>query len=156
MKENEKTLHIEGYASLFDQLDLSNDLVRRGAYAASLLTRGPGGIRMLFQHDATEPIGVWDTIREDHCGLFVRGRVFTEGPVGRMAAALINRGAIDGLSIGFRTKRARKKPQSRELLEIELWEVSIVTFPMLPQARLSVAANAGRIATHPMAISLAS
>ncbi len=156
MKENKKITHIAGYASLFDQRDLSNDLVRRGAYSASLLGRGSSGIRMLFQHDASEPIGVWDLIKEDHRGLFVQGRVFNEGPVGRMAAALVNRGAIDGLSIGFRTKRAKKHAQTRELLEIELWEISIVTFPMLPQARLSVVANAGRAAPHPMAVSMAS
>ncbi len=156
MKENHNTIHIEGYASIFDQQDLSADLVRQGAFSASLLTRGASGIRMLFQHDATEPIGVWDLISEDHKGLFVRGRVFSDGPVGCTASALIKRGAIDGLSIGFRTRRAKKSTQIRELYEIELWEVSIVTFPMLPQARLRIVGNAGRSAIHPVANSLAS
>ncbi len=153
MKEN--SLRIEGYASLFDQRDLASDLVRRGAFAASLLSRGARGIRMLFQHQASEPVGVWDSIREDARGLYVRGRLFADGPVGRTAFALVSRGAIDGLSIGFRTIRERKSASGRELLEIELWEVSIVTFPMLPQARLRIADNAGRSAPLPVAASLA-
>ncbi len=151
----EEALRIEGYASLFDQRDLASDLVRRGAFAASLLTRGAPGIRMLFQHQASEPIGVWDSIREDVRGLYVRGRLFAEGPVGRTATALVGRGAVDGLSIGFRTLRERKSEKGRELLEIELWEVSIVTFPMLPQARLRIVKDAGRSAPLPVAASLA-
>ncbi len=156
MKKNQNTLYIEGYASIFDRQDLSSDLVRRGAFAASLLSRGAGGIRMLFQHDASEPVGVWDSIKEDHKGLYVQGRIFAAGPLGRTTTALVKRGAIDGLSIGFRTKRARKLSKVRELFEIELWEVSIVTFPMLPQARLSIAVKTGRFAPHPVAASLAS
>ncbi len=155
MKQNNDALHIEGYASLFDRQDLTADLVRRGAFSASLISRGSTGIRMLFQHDASEPIGVWDDIREDHIGLKVRGRVFVDGAMGRTATALVGRGAIDGLSIGFRTRRAKKHANFRELFEIELWEVSIVTFPMLPQARLRIATNADRAATPPVAASLA-
>ena len=153
MKEN--VIRIEGYASLFDSRDLASDLVRRGAFAASLMSRGASGVRMLFQHQASEPVGVWDSIREDARGLFVRGRLFAEGPLGRTAFALVKRGAIDGLSIGFRTRRERKSGPGRELLEIELWEVSIVTFPMLPQARLSIVEDAGRSAPIPVAASLA-
>jgi len=156
MKENEGIIPIEGYASLFDRQDLAFDLVRRGAFAASLISKGASGIRMLFQHDASEPIGVWDSIREDHQGLWVKGRVFSDGPLGRTAAALVRRGAIDGLSIGFRTRRASKRAQVRELLEIELWEVSIVTFPMLPQARLRIVNANNRFVANPVAASLAS
>ncbi len=156
MKENEGIIPIEGYASLFDRQDLAFDLVRRGAFAASLISKGAPGVRMLFQHDASEPIGVWDSILEDHQGLWVKGRVFSDGPLGRTAAALVRRGAIDGLSIGFRTRRARKRAQVRELLEIELWEVSIVTFPMLPQARLRIVNAHDRFVANPVAASLAS
>jgi len=156
MKQNENIIHIAGYASLFDREDLASDLVRRGAFSASLISRRARDVRMLFQHDATEPIGVWDFMREDHKGLFVQGRVFTDGPVGRTASALIRRQAIDGLSIGFRTRRARKNAKVRELLEIELWEVSIVTFPMLPQARLHVVNNVSGQVANPVAVSLAS
>ncbi len=156
MKYNTKAVFIEGYASLFDRADLAADLVRRGAFSASLLSRGAGGIRMLFQHDVSEPVGVWDSIREDHKGLWVRGRVFADGPAGKTASALISKAAIDGLSIGFQTKRAKKHKQYRELLELELWEISIVTFPMLPQARLHVVNSADDAVENPLAVRLAS
>ncbi|WP_421792263.1 HK97 family phage prohead protease [Hyphobacterium sp.] len=136
-------LRIEGYASLFGLADLNKDIVRRGAFARGLQRRGIKGVRMLFQHDAGEPVGVWDEIREDSEGLFVSGRVLMAGPRGRATAELIRQGAVDGLSIGFRTERfAPRSGGGRELQHIDLWEVSIVTFPMLPQARLRVAAPA--------------
>src|SRR5690606_4876994 len=67
-----------GYTSLFGRVDLGKDVVEKGAFAQSLKARGPGGIRMLFQHDPAEPIGVWTEIREDERGLFVRGRLSKE------------------------------------------------------------------------------
>lgn len=92
---------------------------------------------MLWQHDPAHPIGVWDEVREDARGLFVKGRILTDVEKGREAAALIQAGAIDGLSIGYRTKRATKNDKGQRLLtELELWEVSLVTFPMLPTARV--------------------
>ena len=116
----------------FDQADHSGDIVRRGAFAASLRRRAASGVRMLFQHDAGEPVGVWDAIEEDSRGLYVRGRILGDAPRGRAALALVRNGAVDGLSIGFRTIRAQPRPGGgRELLELDLWEVSVVTFPML-------------------------
>ncbi|MEM6466791.1 MAG: HK97 family phage prohead protease, partial [Pseudomonadota bacterium] len=94
-------------------------------------------IRMLWQHDPTQPIGIWDEVREDPKGLYVRGRLLTEVQRGREALALLEAGAIDGLSIGYRTKKAEPTASGRKLLEVELWEVSVVTFPMLPQARVN-------------------
>jgi HK97 family phage prohead protease len=92
---------------------------------------------MLWQHDPSEPIGVWDEIHEDNRGLWVKGRLLTEVSRGAEAAALIAAGAIEGLSIGYRTKCARKREDGRRILtEVELWEVSLVTFPMLPTARV--------------------
>ena len=132
-------LEMAGYASLFDEPDHGGDIVRRGAFAASLKRRAASGVRMLFQHDSGEPVGVWDVIAEDARGLFVRGRILGDAPRGRAALALVRHGAVDGLSIGFRTVKARPRPGGgRELLEIDLWEVSIVTFPMLAGARLKV------------------
>ncbi len=132
-------LEMAGYASLFDEADHSGDIVRRGAFAASLARRGAAGVRMLFQHDAGEPVGVWDAITEDARGLYVRGRILGDAPRGRAALALVRNGAVDGLSIGFRTLASRPRPGGgRELIDIDLWEVSIVTFPMLAGARLSV------------------
>ena len=67
-----------GYASLFDRVDLGRDVVSRGAFRDSLAKRGAGGIKLLFQHDPNQVIGVWDEIREDARGLFVRGRLLPD------------------------------------------------------------------------------
>lgn len=136
-----------GYASVFGEADLARDVVEPGAFAASLARRGVAGIKMLWHHDPAEPIGTWTEIREDARGLAVRGRILTELARGREALVLLRAGAVDGLSIGFRTVRARpeapgRKGAGRRLLEVDLWEISLVTFPMLPAAR--VAAVKGR------------
>ena len=130
-------LVVEGYASLWGRADLNGDVVARGAFAESL-ARG-GSIRMLHQHEARAPIGVWDTVVEDAAGLFVRGRIFDGSAEARFAQALARAGALDGLSIGFRAVRARREGALRVLVEVELWEVSLVTFPMLPGARFRIA-----------------
>ena len=89
---------------------------------------------MLWQHDPARPIGVWDEVREDARGLYVKGRLLLEVQAAREAHVLLQAGAIDGLSIGYRTLRAEKAASGQRLLhEIELWEVSLVTFPMLPR-----------------------
>ena len=130
---------IEGYASLFGKADQGGDVVETGAYAASLERLAKTGcrVKMLWQHDPVLPIGIWDEVREDARGLWVKGRILTDVEKGREAAALIAAGAIDGLSIGYRTVRARKNDKGVRLLsELELWEVSLVTFPMQPDARV--------------------
>lgn len=135
---------IEGYASLFGAGDRGGDVVQKGAYAASLrrLEREGRAVRMLWQHDPAQPIGLWEEVREDDRGLWVRGRLLPEVARAREAAALIAAGAIDGLSIGYRTVKAGKNDRGQRLLqELELWEVSLVTFPMLPSARVSAKAN---------------
>ena len=133
-----------GYASVFGEVDLGKDQVERGAFRKSLSQRGAEGVRMLFQHDPSEPIGAWKTIREDSRGLYVEG-VLADG-VARAGEVrqLIRNGALDGLSIGFRTVRARTDAKSgvRRILEADLWEISIVTFPMLPSARVQNIKNA--------------
>jgi len=130
---------ISGYASLFNAEDKGGDVVQKGAYTASLarLSKAGGKVKMLWQHDPMQPIGVWDEIYEDDKGLFVKGRLLTEVQVGREAMILLQAGAIDGLSIGYRTVRAEKSAKGRLLHEIDLWEVSMVTFPMLPEARVA-------------------
>lgn len=126
-----------GYASLFGEEDLGRDVIMAGAFRRSLERRGAFGIRMLFQHDPGEPVGRWTVVREDGRGLYVEGRL-TPG-VARAAelSALLFDRAIDGLSIGFQTVRAKtdRKGGVRRILEADLWEISIVTFPMLPTAR---------------------
>ena len=130
---------IEGYASLFWTRDLNEDVTAAGAFAASLARTGPAGVKMLYQHEAQAPVGVWDEVVEDGRGLFVRGRILAVTPQARLAAALVRAGAVDGLSIGFRTVKARpdESGRLRVLTEVELWEVSVVTFPMLPGAKIT-------------------
>jgi HK97 family phage prohead protease len=123
----------EGYASLFGVPDGAGDVVAPGAFAASLRKRPARDVRMLYQHFAHEPIGVWDQVREDARGLYVRGRLTLDVTRAREVRALIADGALNGLSIGFRTVRARRDAASglRTLTEVELWEISVVTFPLL-------------------------
>lgn len=133
---------IRGYASLFGLTDEGGDTVAPGAFAASLARRGKG-VKLLWQHDPHQPIGVWETLREDARGLYVEGRLLTELRQGAEAAALLKAGAVDGLSIGYRAVRAEKQSGGgRRLVEVDLWEVSLVTFPMLTQARARPAAAA--------------
>lgn len=137
---------IEGYASLFGARDQGGDVVMPGAYGASLgrLQARGAGVKMLWQHDPTQPIGIWDEVREDATGLWVKGRLLTEVEKGREAAALLTAGAIDGLSIGYRTLRSERDAKGRRLLqELELWEVSLVTFPMLAEARVAAKSDRG-------------
>jgi HK97 family phage prohead protease len=129
----------EGYASLFETEDMGHDVVVRGAFADSLRAKGAAGIKMLFQHDPAEPIGVWEEIREDARGLYVRGRLMTAVSKAREVLSLMRAGALDGLSIGFKAQKTQRESRSgvRRLLKLDLWEISVVTFPMLPQARVS-------------------
>ncbi|GLK76002.1 hypothetical protein GCM10008171_12560 [Methylopila jiangsuensis] len=137
---------VSGYASLFGVVDLGRDVVAPGAFSGSLERRGANGVRFLFQHDPAEPIGAWERIAEDARGLRVEGRLNLAVARARELRALLRQGALDGLSIGFRPVRAARMAGGvRRLVEIDLWEISIVTFPMLPGARVG-AAKAGRLA----------
>ncbi|WP_374513191.1 HK97 family phage prohead protease [Brevundimonas sp.] len=142
MSRADAGLPIAGYASLWGVADLNRDVVARGAFAASLAKSGAGGVRMLHQHEGRAIVGVWDELVEDEQGLFVRGRILDWSAEARFAGALARAGAMDGLSIGFRSVRARRAGALRVLVEVDLWEVSLVTFPMLPGARFRPAVPA--------------
>lgn len=128
-----------GYASLFDVPDLTNDVIAPGAFAETLARRGARNIKLLFQHDAAQPIGVWKSLREDSRGLHAEGQLTLDNTKARDILALLRSGAIDGLSIGFRAVDATRVGKSgpRRLTRIDLWEISVVTFPMLPGARVT-------------------
>lgn len=130
-------MRISGYASLFGKRDLGGDIVRRGAFAASLLSLKDGQLPMLFAHETVEPIGVWHRMFEDTSGLFVSGDIFLGDTRADRTARLVRSGALNGLSIGYRTARSRPSRGGRELIELDLWEVSIVAFPMLRAARIT-------------------
>jgi HK97 family phage prohead protease len=126
----------EGYASVFGIVDQGMDVVERGAFRKSL---GSRKVKMLWQHDMSQPIGVWDDIYEDERGLFVRGRLLKEVEKGREAMALLRAGAIDSMSIGYRTIESMPEGDGRvrKLTEVDLFEISLVTFPMLPDAKVT-------------------
>ncbi len=127
-----------GYASVFNRLDAGGDMVLPGAFRQSLTNRR-GRIRLLFQHDPKEVVGQWEALGEDRHGLFVAGRLVPGVPRADALRRLIETGALDGLSIGFRTVRATREAGTghRRLHEIDLYEVSIVTFPMMEDARIA-------------------
>lgn len=135
---------VEGYASLFGAIDQARDMVVRGAFAQTLRQKSVQRVPMLFQHDPAEPVGVWLELREDERGLYARGRLIPEVARGRELLALIRSGAVDGLSIGFRTVKGRIDPRTRvrSLLAVDLWEISIVTFPLLAGARVHAVKDA--------------
>lgn len=131
---------ISGYASVFGRRDKGGDTVLPGAYGASLKRLAARGerVRMLWQHDPAQPIGIWDEVHEDAHGLHVSGRLLPDVSRAREAKALLEAGAVDGLSIGYRTLRAEPVAGGgRRLVELDLWEVSLVTFPMQAEARIA-------------------
>ena len=120
------------------------------AFARTLKTRGIRRVPMLFQHDPAEPVGVWLELTEDFRGLRARGKLIPDVARARELTALIAAGAIDGLSIGFRTVKGRVDPgtRARRIHELELWEISIVTFPLLAGARVRV--KESRLPSRPL------
>ena len=129
------TADIEGYASLFGVKDMAGDIVAPGAFTRTLRDKAPSAIKLLYQHDAAEPIGLLTAAQEDARGLFIAGALNLETQRGEEAYALLLQGALTGLSIGFNVVSAKSQGhEGRLITEIDLWEVSLVTFPMLPGA----------------------
>ena len=136
----------EGYASIFGNKDLGNDVVVEGAFRKSLMRRKPKNVKMLMQHDTKMPIGVYDKIKEDENGLKVQGRLALGTQKGKEAYELLKMGALDGLSIGYKADPKKQvydeRKRKRYLKEVDLMEISLVTFPMNPKAQItSVKAN---------------
>ena len=130
------SLRFAGYASIFHEADSGRDVVMPGAFDRML--REGGGLPLLWQHEAREPIGRIEQMREDARGLQVFGLIALGTRRGRDAAALLRSRALTGLSIGYRVRRFEmdRKRRLRRLLEVELVEISLVTFPMQPRARV--------------------
>lgn len=139
LKRVDRTGVFAGYASLFDVEDLGHDVIAPGAFADTLKRRGTSGVKMLFQHDPAQPIGVWTKLVEDARGLYAEGRLLTELASAREIASLMRAGVLDGLSIGFRALKVRRNRQTgvRRIEAVDLWEISVVTFPMQPEARVT-------------------
>lgn len=122
-----------GYGAVFGNIDWYNDVILPGAFTASLAKwRAKNKMPpVLWNHNNSEPIGVYTNIYEDEKGLFVEGKLLVDDvPRAKSTHALLKAGAIDGLSIGYSTKKANQQGNGvRELVEVELGEISIVTQP---------------------------
>lgn len=130
---------IEGYASVFGNVDKGGDKVMPGAFVESLTKARQTGrsVKMLWQHDPSQPIGVWEDLAEDAKGLWGKGRLVMDVPKARETLALMKAGAIGGLSIGYVTKSSEPDGNYRLLKAVDLYEVSPVTFPMNERAKLT-------------------
>lgn len=139
IKEDNGGFVIEGYGSVFGNVDSYGDIVEKGAFRKSIAARQP---KMLWQHKSDVPVGVWDVIREDDKGLYLKGR-FADTQTGREARELAKMGAISGLSIGFMTVDSEfdKKKNIRYLKEVDLYEISLVTFPANEEAAITAVKN---------------
>jgi hypothetical protein len=126
-------MRFAGYAAVFDRPDRGGDVVRAGAFEASLKRR-KGPVPLLWQHKAGRRVGRIEYLREDRRGLRVIARL-SDGPAGRMAARLLREGRLAGLSFGYKVREAKGR-MPRELTEIDLLEISLVEFPMQPTARV--------------------
>lgn len=130
-----------GYGSVYGVIDDGDDIVDQGAFADSLMEwQGKGQLpSLLWQHRAAEPIGVYTAMKEDSTGLYVEGRLALKTQRGAEAYELMQMKAISGLSIGFQTREDSfdQKTGVRTIKKGDLWEVSLVTFPMNGSARVS-------------------
>ena len=147
-EDDEQKGMFSGYGSIFNNKDLGNDVMMEGAFAKSIASKGARGVKLLYQHKADEPIGVFDEIIEDRKGLKVKGRLAMGTQKGKEVYELMKMGAIDGLSIGYRVspKGAHydEKGKRRLLKEVDLMEISAVTFPMNPRARIQAVKGEGK------------
>lgn len=132
---------VEGYGSVFGVRDNYDDVIAKGAFIQSLKDHKAAGTMpaMLWQHDADKPIGVWTEMVEDEKGLRIKGQLAMETVKGKEAHALLKMGALNGLSIGFMSKEWAydRETEVRTLTAIDLWEVSLVTFPANEKARVT-------------------
>jgi len=131
----------EGYASVFGNKDLGNDVIMQGAFSKSIYKKKPKQIKLLYQHKTDEPIGVIDDVMEDKRGLKVKGRLAMNTQKGREVFELMKMGALDSMSIGYRLNpkgyHYDDKEKKRVIKEVDLMEISMVTFPMNPKAKIT-------------------
>lgn len=143
MKSLDQAGRFAGYASVFDVVDSQRDIIIRGAFAHTLQGRTPL-IKLLWQHQQHDPIGVLDRLFEDERGLYVEGTLLLDVQRAREAYALLKSGAVQGMSIGYSPVRYRIDAETgvRILSEVDLWEVSLVTFAANEAAKVTVVKHA--------------
>src|ERR1700735_3241440 len=125
---------VEGWASTFGNTDLDNDIIARGAFADSIKAKMP---KLLWQHQSDQVIGIWNEAKETDQGLYVKGTIL-DTTLGNDAYKLAKAGAIDSMSIGFSIKAysVDRENDTRTIEKVDLWEVSLVTFPANHMARI--------------------
>lgn len=140
----------EGYASTFGNRDQGGDIMERGAFAKALQTRGARGVKMLADHDPTKRVGVWTEMAEDDSGLYVKGQLLTEKAIGREAYIDLKAGALSGLSIGGRATLTSQdgRKRARMIKEWDLYEISLVTFPMNEMATVTAVKELSDMSTE--------
>lgn len=136
VKEDGDARTIEGFASVFNNIDSYNDIVLPGAFAKTL-KRGKT-IPMLWQHSPDQVIGKWDQLEERDRGLYVKGTII-DTTTGSDAYKLAKAGAVSGMSIGYSAEKFEidQDKGTRKLVEVKLWEVSLVTFPANEKAKIT-------------------
>ncbi len=131
----------EGYGSVFNNKDLGNDVIKSGAFADSIKYKKPRQIKLLYQHKTDEPIGVIDSLVEDSKGLKIKGRLAMGTQKGKEVYELMKMGALDSMSIGYRLSpddyKYSDKLKKRTITNLDLMEISMVTFPMNPKAKVT-------------------
>jgi len=138
--ETDEDGRFEGYASVFGNKDLGNDVIEKGAFAKSIYKKKPKDIKLLYQHKTDEPIGVIESIEEDNKGLKVKGKLVLGTQRGRETYELMKAGAINSMSIGYRLNPKGysydEKNKKRVIKEVDLMEISMVTLPMNPKDKV--------------------
>lgn len=131
---------VSGYGSIFGNIDAAGERVMPGAFSMSIASHRMSGTApvMLWQHQSAQPIGRWTLFEEDSFGLRMEGMFNLNTNGGRDAFEHVKAGDVSGLSIGFEPVRKKRRDDLViELLEVKLWEVSVVSFPANPKARVT-------------------
>lgn len=148
--------HFTGYGSVFNTVDLHKDIVLPGAFAESLKRHKANGTMpsMLWQHSMRDVVGIYDKMEEDDRGLMLSGELFINAniPEADKAHTLMKRKAVRGMSIGFNIPKGgeefNKEDEVWEIKEIDLIEVSIVTYPANPEAQIATVKSALETPRH--------
>jgi HK97 family phage prohead protease len=136
LDQDEDVGTFEGYGAVFGNTDRHNEVIMPGAFRRSLLENGMPSL--IWQHDSKQPIGIYTSVKEDEHGLYVRGQLNLFVQKGKEAWQLLKQGALSGLSVGFITQRDKidEETGTRQLEDIDLFEISLVTFPANPMAKV--------------------
>ena len=126
---------VEGLGAAFGNIDRVDDIIEKGAFRKTLVNRKTN-IKMLFNHNSDDLMGVWTTAIEREDGLFVKGIMHKEDPLAQRMKRLIDMGALDSMSIGFRVKDYIIDDGIRVIKEMDLHEVSLVPFPANEEAAI--------------------